>query len=388
MKSFKSEKKALRRFLALYLLSTFVLIAAGLGIFYEYSLHRLIDQQNQRLKFKTSLLLPKLQKLHFSNVSPLLYPKIEGIRTALYDIDRNYLIGDFKPQKIHWDREFWQEGNMLFYRTQIRPYYLGAATIVAAMPLDEAPIKELQKRVLIAFVVAMIFVFVVARWLGKLFLAPMRQTLQLLDRFIQDTTHELNTPVSTILANIELFRSLNPEIQSEELSRIEIASKRISRLYDDLVFLRLRHQRKRHIEAIDYSRLLKERLDYFASMADSKQIDMKSFIEDGVIHRMDREDAAKLIDNLLSNAIKYTPVKGEIFVYLDRKSLKIEDKGIGMDQQTLDRITERFFRANQSEGGFGLGLSIVQEIVDFYGLEFEIKSQKGEGTQVRIVWPK
>ena len=386
MKNFKSEKKALRRFLALYLLSTFVLIAAGLGIFYEYSLHRLIDQQNHKLKFETSLLLPKIQKLHSSLANPLIYPKIKGIRTALYDIDRNYLVGDFKPQKVYWDREFWQEGDMLFYRTQIRPYYLGAATIVAAKPLNKAPIIELQTRVVIAFLAAMAFVFVVARWLGKLFLAPMRQTLQLLDRFIQDTTHELNTPVSTILANIELFRSLHPQIQSEELSRIEIASKRISHLYDDLVFLRLRHQRKRHIEAIDYSKLLKERLDYFATMADSKQIRIKSFIEDGVFHRMDKEDAAKLIDNLLSNAIKYTPIKGEVFVWLDKKSLKIEDKGIGMDQKILDRITERFFRANQSEGGFGLGLSIVQEIVDFYGLEFEIESQKGKGTQVRIIW--
>ncbi len=384
---FAGEKEALKRFLALYLLSTLLLLGVGLYIFYIYSLHRIIDHQNERLKLKTTLLVPKLRNLHISNKKRLVYPVIDGIHTALYDIDRNFLIGDFRPQKIYWDKEFWQEDGMLYYRKSIEPYYIGTATIIAAAPIDRAPIETLQKRVALAFGAAILFIFLIARWLGKLFLAPVKQTLQLLDRFIQDTAHELNTPVSTIVMNIELFKTLHPEFEhSDELRRIDSAAKRLSRLYDDLVYLLLHHQRRRNVEKIAFDKLLKERMEYFASIAMSKNIILQSIIEPEVYHRMDREDAAKLIDNIVSNAIKYTRSGGKIVVRLQKRFFEVEDNGVGMDPQKLKRVTERFFRADKSTGGFGLGLNIVQEIAKVYNLDLQIQSKKNIGTKVRIVW--
>jgi two-component system OmpR family sensor kinase len=103
---------------------------------------------------------------------------------------------------------------------------------------------------------------------------------------------------------------------------------------------------------------------------------------------MDREDAARLIDNLLSNAVKYTSSGGSIHVKLDEKELSVADSGIGMDEKLKARVTDRFFRADHSEGGFGLGLNIVKEIVDFYGIRLDIESQKGVGTKVRVSWEK
>jgi len=384
---FESEKRSHRRFLVIYLVSTLLLIGVGLAIFYNYSLHRIVDHQNETLKLKTALIRPKLRELHTSTETRLVYPKIEGIRTALYDIDRHYLIGDFKPDRVVWDKEFWQEGDTLYYRDEMQPYYLGAATIVSAMPLDKAPIHALQTKMAIALLLATIFVTFIARWLGRLFLAPVHHTIQLLDRFIQDTTHELNTPVSTVLTNVELFKSLHPELESsEELHRIEIASKRLSRLYDDLAYLQLKHRRRRRIEKVDFRELLQERLAYFTPMAQRREIGLESEIEAAPLREMDREDAAKLIDNLLSNAVKYTRPGGRIVVRLDERSFEVEDDGIGMDAQYTNRVTERFFRADTSVGGFGLGLNIVREIVDFYGLDLEVKSEKGVGTKVRIVW--
>ncbi len=386
---YPSEKESLRRFLAIYIFSTFFLIAVGSIIFYRYSFHRIIDYQNETLKIKTALIRSKLHDLHTSTETKLLYPVIEGIHTALYDVDRNYLIGDFKPEKIEWHNDFWQAGDKLYHRFQMHPYYLGTATVVSAAPIDEAPIHALQTKMAIAFVLATLFVALVARWLGRLFLAPVHNAMQLLDRFIKDTTHELNTPISTILTNIELFKSLHPQLQkSEELRRIEIASGRLSRIYDDLAYLQLNHQRHRRIEPIDFSALLKERLAYFAPMMERRRLQLESELAGYPVRQMDREDAAKLIDNLLSNAVKYTQPGGSIRVKLDRKELSIEDSGIGMDEKIKSRVTNRFFRADRSEGGFGLGLNIVKEIVDFYGLRLDIESKKGVGTKVRVSWEK
>lgn len=386
---FESEKRSHRRFLIIYLVSTLLLIGVGSAIFYLYSLHRIIDHQNQTLKLKTALIRPKLRELHRSEAARLVYPNIPGIRTALYDIDRRYLIGEFNPPVVRWDKEFWQEGDTLYYRYEMQPYYLGAATVVAAMPLDEAPIRAFELKLALALLLAGLFVALIAHWLGRLFLAPVRHTIRLLERFIQDTTHELNTPVSTILTNVELFKSLHPDLEhSEELSRIETASKRLSRLYDDLAYLQLKHRRRRQIEPIDLAELLQERLAYFAPMAERKGIELRSDISAKPIRQMDREDAARLIDNLLSNAVKYTRQGGRITITLEADAFTVEDNGIGMDSEAAKRATERFFRAESSAGGFGLGLNIVREIVEHYGMKLQIESDQGRGTKVRILWEK
>jgi len=233
----------------------------------------------------------------------------------------------------------------------------------------------------------MIFVALVSRWLGQLFLAPVHQTMGMLDRFIKDSTHELNTPVSTILTNIELFKATHPELEkSEELRRIEIASGRLSRIYDDLAYLQLNHRRHRHIEPIDIGALLQERLEYFTLLTERRRLRIESDIARDVTVSMDREDAARLIDNLLSNAVKYTPPGGSIRVSLKKNGLIVEDTGIGMDESVKKRVTERFFRGNGSEGGFGLGLNIVREIVGFYDMKMEISSEKEIGTKVSVTW--
>ena len=384
---FPSEKMSLRRFLAIYILSSLLLIAVGSVIFYRYAYHRLIDHQNDTLKIKTETIKPKLRRLHNSPDPVLVYPHIDGIETALYDIDRHYLVGEFHPEKVAWDRAFWQRGKRLYYRTANQPYYLGAASVVASTPLDTAPIRALQIKMAAAFLAAVLFVALIAYWLGHLFLAPVHRTMAMLDRFIKDSTHELNTPVSTILANIELFKSTHPDLEkSEELGRMEIASKRLVRIYDDLAYLQLNHRRHRHIEHLDIAELLKERILYFRDLASRRDLRLESDIAEGIEKRMDREDATRLIDNLLSNAVKYTPPGGTVRVTLTDEELSVEDTGIGMDEKAKAKATERFFRADESEGGFGLGLNIVAEIVAHYGMRMTIESQKEKGTKVRIGW--
>lgn len=384
---FPSEKRSLRRFLAIYILSSLFLIGAGSVVFYRYAYHRIIDHQNETLKIRTSLIKPRLHELHISTEPTLPYPHIEGIRTALYDIDGNYLVGEFVPKHPIRDSDFWQEEGRLYHREPMQPYYLGTATIVSESPIDMAPIRALQIKMATGFALAMIFVALISHWLGRLFLAPVHQTMGMLDRFIKDSTHELNTPVSTILTNIELFKATHPELEkSEELRRIEIASGRLSRIYDDLAYLQLNHRRHRHIEPIDVGALLQERLEYFTLLTERRRLRIESDIARDVTISMDREDAARLIDNLLSNAVKYTPPGGSIRVSLKKNGLIVEDTGIGMDESVKKRVTERFFRGNGSEGGFGLGLNIVREIVGFYDMKMEISSEKEIGTKVSVTW--
>ena len=384
-----SEKSSLYRFLLIYVGSSLFLLAIGLVISFNYEKHHLIDAQNSLLKAQSATLSSELRELHKSKEYELSYPQYSDFRSAIYDIDKNYIFGDFQPKSLQFDKEYYQKNDMLFYMQKISRYYLGAAYIVIQKRVDNEPIDSMKVRLISTFIVAIFLVTLIAYWLGKLFLSPMRNSITLLDDFIKDTTHELNTPVSTILTNAELLKNFYPQLEdSKELLRIESASKRLSRIYDDLAYIHLNHQRHHNIERVNISDFLQERIEYFKPILDAKGIDFSSSISDNVFLNIDKEDITRIIDNLLGNAIKYTMSEGEVEVILNNDYLSIKDNGIGIDEDSKKEVLERFVRANKSEGGFGLGLSIVVDIVKYYNFDIELKSELRKGTKVSILWKK
>jgi len=223
-------------------------------------------------------------------------------------------------------------------------------------------------------------------YLARLFVRPMRQSIRLLDDFIHDTTHELNTPLSSILANIEMIDSSQlPEQERKRLERIEVAARTVSTLYEDLKFVTLERHRPTREETFALDEVLHERLEYFDVLLRSKNLKLETDIHPVNIHA-DRRLTARVIDNLLSNAIKYNRRGGTIEVALAEGELRISDTGIGMEAEALGQIFERYRRFNETEGGFGLGLDIVKGIVDRYGWKIEIHSEKGKGTTVILRW--
>jgi len=384
-----SEKSSLYRFLLIYVSSSLFLLAIGLVISFKYEKHHIIDSQNTLLKAQSTILSSELRELHKSKELELLYPQYSDFHSAIYDIDKNYIFGDFNPEFVEFDKEFYQKENMLFYVRKISQYYLGAAYIVVQKRVNSEPIDSTKVRLISTFIIALFLITIIAYWLGKLFLSPMRNSITLLDDFIKDTTHELNTPVSTILTNAELLKTFYPQLQeSKELLRIESASKRLSRIYDDLAYIHLNHQRNHNIERVNISDFLKERIDYFKPILDAKKIGFIQNISDNVLLNIDKEDITRIIDNLLGNAIKYTASNGEVKVTLNQDCLIIEDNGIGIDEDSKKEVLERFVRANKSEGGFGLGLSIVVDIVKYYNFDIKLQSEPSKGTQVSILWKK
>jgi len=93
-----------------------------------------------------------------------------------------------------------------------------------------------------------------------------------------------------------------------------------------------------------------------------------------------------MIDNLISNAIKYNKRGGKIMIVLKNNTLSIEDTGIGIEEEEIPFMFDRYMRFNQSEGGFGVGLSIVKKIISEYALKLTVTSKVGEGTKMVIAW--
>jgi len=381
----QSEKRSLLRFLLIYMGSTFLLFSIAAWLFYASAKHHILDNQGEVLKYESQKIKSALRELHQSNSDTLIYPVSKIADSAIYDLDEQYIFGSFSHPPILGK----QDGNRLSLIVKMEPYYLGAVYLLLSKPIDFLPIHALQKKLLIFMLLAGLFFAVLGYYLGILFIAPMRKSIEQMNHFIQDTTHELNTPISTILANIEMIETFGAcEGNREELKRIEIASKTLSRIYDDLTYLNLNHQYHRDITILDIGRLIEERMVYFSAMAEAKHLDISIDIVSGVKLEMDRNDAVRLIDNLISNAIKYNKPGGILFIQLRERYFAVKDEGIGIEKEDIRSIVQRFKRANANEGGFGIGLDIVNQVVSNYGFDLEIESYPHQGTEVKIVWGK
>jgi two-component system OmpR family sensor kinase len=304
----------------------------------------------------------------------------------MYDLDKEYIFGTLSS--THTLDEAVEE-HTLHYVVKLEPYYLGAAYLLVQKPIDTDAIRQLQKQILFFMLVAGVFFTTLGYFLGRLFVAPMRDAIEQMNQFIQDTTHELNTPISTILTNVELIESFEQTpTHNRELTRIAIASKTLSRIYDDLTYLNLNHHYHREIQHLNLSTLLHERVLYFSQMAEAKLLNITLEIEEACMQNIDKNDALRLIDNLLSNAIKYNKTQGALHIVLTPEKLSIEDTGVGIKRKDLGKILQRFKRANSSEGGFGIGLHIVSQVCESYGFTLDIESVEHQGTKVVVVWEK
>lgn len=250
----------------------------------------------------------------------------------------------------------------------------------------EPQLEQTRNNIYLFLIFSILFLSIAIYLLGKLFMHPVRDAIHKLDRFIRDTTHELNTPLSVITMSIEQLNQdeLLPK-QRKHVERISVASKTISNLYNDLTFLLMHDQNKQHNIDLDLKALFQERIEYFNPIAEAKKITIRSDLKASAF-RIDREHMIRLIDNLLSNAIKYNKPSGEITISLESQSLSIRDTGIGIPKGVIEKIFQRYARFDDANGGFGIGLNIVQMITQKYQMKIDVRSNAGEGSEFKISW--
>jgi signal transduction histidine kinase len=198
------------------------------------------------------------------------------------------------------------------------------------------------------------------------------------DKFIKNAIHELNTPLSIILMNIDLY-NLKHE-KNTYLIKIESAVKVLQNIYDDLSFIVKQDRVEYAKEKIDFSKYIQERIEYFNDVALSNNLKILSKIEPNLWIFFSEFELQRLCDNNISNAIKYSYLDNQIFLRAYKKDEKIffEIENVGDRIEYPERIFNRYYREDEARGGFGLGLNIVKEICDknSVGIEIDSTSQR------------
>ena len=384
----QSEKKTLFRFLSLYVFFTIVILGLTVSLYYTTQKELATSQRTILLDEYANDFLISLEELHNDKTDTLLYPIDKKFKTSLYGKDYKLIYSTLSHPINLLTEVTYTSNKIIRYVTQPEKYYLNTQYIIVEIMDDKEWLNETIKTIIIYSSIFFIFMLVVGYFLLNLFLKPMKDALRLLDTFIKDTTHELNTPVSTIMTNIELIDKDN--IQDKYLlkiiNRIDIGAKTISNIYDDLTYLMLNNKIISNNQDINLKSLIEQRIEYFSILANMKKINVEVNLDANVILEIDNTKITKLIDNILSNAIKYNKINGSIYINLESNRLTIKDTGKGIKQEHIDSMFERYTRFDKTVGGFGIGLNIVKMICTEYELSINIRSKLEDFTEVSISW--
>jgi len=217
-------------------------------------------------------------------------------------------------------------------------------------------------------------------FLSGLFESRHRQEEEL-EHLVREVLHEINLPLSTIEANTNMIlKKSDDERLKRRVKRIEAASKRLARLYRELSYNIKRQIAPVERERFDLAEVVAERAGFFQEMGRNPvtvELESSSIVAD-------RIGLEQILDNLLENAMKYSDKEAPILIRLQGGELSIRDFGIGMDENEILRIYERYYQSDRNVKGEGIGLALVKRYCDDEGIGLRIRSTPGEGTEVSL----
>lgn len=305
------------------------------------------------------------------------FPRYKEYKAALYTDKYQTIFStlDFEPSSF--TEGFHHIGNRYYYIYPLRDgYYFGASHLLVETTHTSSDIYLFAFSVMIAIVIAL---FIFSLLLLRNFSAPFEKLNAQLDNFIKDSMHEINTPLSIINLNADLFA--NKYGENKYLWRIKSASKTLATIYNDMDYLVKQGRVEHKVQVIDFSEFIQNRVDYFQEVANLKNITLVTHIDDEVKYSFSKTKLQRIVDNTISNAIKYSYDHSHVDIILQVEHgdilFKVEDHGVGIEN--VPKIFSRYYRENEAKGGFGIGLNIVKQITDEENILLDVSSILGKG---------
>jgi two-component system OmpR family sensor kinase len=351
-------------------------------LIYENEERNSMEMMQMKMEHFADMQGEEIIKSDMKNSKEYMLPKQSPYAVALYDKDQRLLDGDHLSG-IDFSKKAYRKDGDMYCLSKAANGHLGVEHIVVKKSSYVDALNDLKEDVILYWAMAVVFISIMAYWLGRIFLKPVRQKIETIDAFIKDSTHELSTPITALMLSVDTMAKQTP---SKSLTRIKLSSRQIADIYHDLTFLLQLDKSAKVDEVIDMKALLEQRIDYFIPLAEQKRLHFELELE-AFSFFMERTACIRLIDNILSNAIKYNSKDKKIYVCIKGKSILIRDEGKGMDEMEQKQVFERYMRVEKNRGGFGIGLDIVKQITQRYNIKIEINSKPNMGTLFTLKFP-
>ena len=238
---------------------------------------------------------------------------------------------------------------------------------------------------------AMAVIFLISLWLSGLAVKPVKRAWEQQKQFVADASHELKTPLTVILANNNIMMSHKDSTVADErqwLESTEEEANHMKKLIDNMLFLAKSDagETKVQLSTVDFSEMAEACALNFEPVAFEKEIMIDTDIESGITLEGDATQLNQLVHILVDNAVKYADPGTTVTIRLQKHGDKVEfsvnNKGTPIPKEDIEHIFDRFYRAEKSRTtkGYGLGLSIAQNIVQSMNGRLTVQSDAENGT--------
>lgn len=230
-------------------------------------------------------------------------------------------------------------------------------------------------------------------------ISELRRLEQIRSDFVANVSHELRTPLAAIRANAEaLLENPTDDLATQRrfLNIIVQQTERLTRMTDDLLVLAKAEARPiPQTQQIQLSSVVRSLVDQLRTQAEDAQVTVVVDVPEDFIVYAQRDQLEQILWNLIDNAVKYNRRGGQVRIRARKtpegSEIVVEDTGIGIPHEHLERIFERFYRVDKARsrarGGTGLGLSIVKHLVESHGGRVWVESEWGVGSRFGILLP-
>lgn len=300
--------------------------------------------------YMLTLFLYLISTIEYRYVSDIMGREIRFIVESFKEASKNYHTIDMQKLKFKEFREITEHANVMLDKIKEK----NSALVTLNNRLEELVNQktlELQKSVDFA-----------------------QELLEKQDRFVKNAIHEINTPLSIILMNIDLYNlkfDKNPY-----LLKIEAAVKVLDNIYEDLAYVVKKDRVVYEKHMVNFSHFLQDRVAYFEDVAEGNRLTIQCEIEEDVFIFFNEIELQRICDNNLSNAIKYSFEGKSLHVRLfeEKDAIVFEVQNSGEKIFHPDKLFDRYYREDKARGGFGLGLNIVKEICDTHYVIIDVLS--------------
>jgi len=232
-----------------------------------------------------------------------------------------------------------------------------------------------------------LLILILSFYILNSFSRPFKRVNEKLDDFIKESMHEINTPLTIINVNVDLFDSIYGK--NKYFNRIKSATKLLATIYNDMDYLIKQNRVDYENETINLNEFLEERIVYFELICHLKNISLSLSCDTEVEIFFNPTKLQRIIDNTLSNAIKFSFKNSNIEVMLNQNSdglIELIFKDYGQGIENPQKILERYYREDKYKNGFGIGMCIVKSIIDEANIELKIDSKVGEGSEFTYIF--
>ena len=315
-------------------------------------------------------LLVKNEILSMINYSKLVKHSNQPIESKGF----SYTYFEATPQEN--DPASYREDEHNFYKEFHQRRRTGGMLVIKSKEEYNTALETLRMHVIVMLCGASVILSLISLWLARLAIAPMQETIAVMDQFIKDVIHDINTPISALLLNLKLLKRTATTEQLRKVERIEASADTIASLYENMSILLSEEKLAKSPVRLD--EVVKARMDAVALIY--PQLTFTCTCEKPVIVHTHLKALERIVDNLLVNACKYNKEHGSVMLTCKENMLQVSDTGIGI--QFPERIFERHYHENES--GFGIGMHIVHRLCESLNISVSIHSVKGVGTTFNL----